>query len=640
MFKEIALDKIKPNPLNPRRRGFDGPTFDELVASIRAVGVLEPVLVRPKGKSFELVAGERRYRASCAIAGENGGLKKNTIPAMVRELDDEQAFDCMMIENLQREDLSEREEAEGFKAYLEHRGAEAIDDLAQRTGIQAGYIRRRVAVLELSEKALKAWDQGKLKYAHLEVLIRVQDKSRRSDLLDKALNWDWTAKQLRKEIEGESPRLKNAFFELDECQACFHNTEKQKQLFALEDVDSAVCLKVSCFKQRQNNWLSANWKASELRRKYKTNGFRFYDRGNSTNAETWYGGEKPFPECRSCEKFISLIDLNGEPPYEGCGRACLDPKCKAALSRKQSTAKGKAETSRTSGLNDDEPGEDLGGTPPAAPEPRVEWHGEYFREKFYRLELPRRLRSLDPTSPQAIRLAIMALVRQTRFAISLEETFQKAVGMPRGRFMTGKAMIQALESDALKPAPLEALDIVRLAALLLHLVEQVVMCREFNASDRRAAADHLGIDLAKEWRIDEEYLGKKTKAEILEIGRTFKVFEQEAAKAYLYETLGKKRGKFETCKKNELVKLFLDSGANLDGVVPEEIILEKQVPSYPEDDEAFDDERTCRVCGCTDDDCTECVEATGEPCSWVEDDLCSRCAGAVTGHQPVQDEAA
>ncbi len=162
VFREISLNEIKPNPANPRKRGVDGPAFDELVASIRQVGVLEPVLVRAKGKGFELIAGERRYRACCAIAETNGGLKANSIPAIVRDLDDDQAFDAMMIENLQREDLSELEEAESFKAWIDKRGPESVDDLAQRTGIGSGYIRRRIAVLGLPEKALKAWDKGKI----------------------------------------------------------------------------------------------------------------------------------------------------------------------------------------------------------------------------------------------------------------------------------------------------------------------------------------------------------------------------------------------------------------------------------------------------------------------------------------------
>lgn len=141
-YQDVELSRIKANPMNPRKH-FGGPKDDELVASIRSKGVLQPIVIRPKGKDFELVAGERRWRAASAVAKENGGLAGTTIPAMVRELTDDEAFDVMTIENLQREDLSEREEAEGFKAYLDRKGEDALPDLSSRTGIDPRYIRRR-----------------------------------------------------------------------------------------------------------------------------------------------------------------------------------------------------------------------------------------------------------------------------------------------------------------------------------------------------------------------------------------------------------------------------------------------------------------------------------------------------------------
>ena len=85
-------------------------------------------------------------------------------------------------------------------------------------------------------------------------------------------------------------------------------------------------------------------------------------------------------------------------------------------------------------------------------------------------------------------------------------------------------------------------------------------------------ADHIGIDLRTEFRIDEEYLQKKTKAEIIAIGEHFGVFEQKCVKDYLFETLLKKRGKYKSCKKDELIRLFMESGADLAGLVPAEIL--------------------------------------------------------------------
>src|SRR3989304_3191232 len=110
-FLETPLEELSSNPRNPRK-GFTGPKFDELLASIKEKGVIEPIIVRTKkAGGYEVVAGERRLRAS-----SQAGLQ--TIPAIVRELTDEQAFDFMLIENLQREDLTEAEEAQSFQSYV------------------------------------------------------------------------------------------------------------------------------------------------------------------------------------------------------------------------------------------------------------------------------------------------------------------------------------------------------------------------------------------------------------------------------------------------------------------------------------------------------------------------------------------
>ena len=93
-YLEVTLAEIQVNPDNPRKN-FTGPKFDELVASVRKVGVMQPITIRPvKGKvPYMIVFGERRYNASVLIANENGGIKKNTIPSIVRELTDDEALD-------------------------------------------------------------------------------------------------------------------------------------------------------------------------------------------------------------------------------------------------------------------------------------------------------------------------------------------------------------------------------------------------------------------------------------------------------------------------------------------------------------------------------------------------------------------
>lgn len=177
-FQEIALSNILPSPWNPRKT-FKGPEFNELVDSIREQGVIQPVLVRPiEGKDvpYELVFGERRLKASIVVSKKNGGPEKSTIPALIRELNDDQAFELTTIENLQREDLNELEEAQGFKMFADRKGEEALPELAERTGKDIRYIRRRLAVLTLPKKVLKSWQNGDLRYGHLQQLLRLGNK--------------------------------------------------------------------------------------------------------------------------------------------------------------------------------------------------------------------------------------------------------------------------------------------------------------------------------------------------------------------------------------------------------------------------------------------------------------------------------
>src|SRR5579872_7457016 len=109
--REIAVDEIVPNPLQPRKT-FDAQAHEELRASIATFGVLVPILVRQRGERFELIAGERRWRAAAAA-----GLR--TIPAIVREAQDRDSLELAMIENLQRENLDALEEAMGYQHLID-----------------------------------------------------------------------------------------------------------------------------------------------------------------------------------------------------------------------------------------------------------------------------------------------------------------------------------------------------------------------------------------------------------------------------------------------------------------------------------------------------------------------------------------
>ena len=131
-IRHVPVDRIEPNPENPRLV-FEESALEELAASIREHGVLQPILVRPRGRDdYQLVAGERRWRAA-----RRAGLE--TVPALVEELDDDAALEIAVIENLQREDLSPLEEAAMYDRMVTEHGY-SIRKLAQKLGKDKGYL--------------------------------------------------------------------------------------------------------------------------------------------------------------------------------------------------------------------------------------------------------------------------------------------------------------------------------------------------------------------------------------------------------------------------------------------------------------------------------------------------------------------
>jgi ParB family chromosome partitioning protein len=173
---EIAVDQIEPNPLQPRAHLEEEPLV-ELAASIREQGVLQPVLVRPapgRPGKFELVAGERRWRAAAAA-----GLR--TIPAVLRHLDDRGALEAALVENLQREDLGPLERARAYRRLLEDFGLKQ-DDIARRVGRSQPAIANTLRLLGLPQEILTSLESGRITEGHARALLAVEDGARMLDV--------------------------------------------------------------------------------------------------------------------------------------------------------------------------------------------------------------------------------------------------------------------------------------------------------------------------------------------------------------------------------------------------------------------------------------------------------------------------
>jgi len=162
----VDIGKLVPSKTNPRKQ-FDGPALIELTKSVKQHGVLQPILVRPVAGNghFEIVAGERRFRAAKAA-----GL--TAVPATVRELSDKDALEIQVIENLQRQDLHQLEEAEGYRQLLKMPGYDAAK-IAERVGRSVKYIYDRIKLLNLIEPIRTVFLDGRITAGHAILLARL-----------------------------------------------------------------------------------------------------------------------------------------------------------------------------------------------------------------------------------------------------------------------------------------------------------------------------------------------------------------------------------------------------------------------------------------------------------------------------------
>ena len=161
---EIEIDLIDPSPLQPRT-AFDDGKLDELAKSIRSNGVVQPVLVRRKGTRFELIAGERRWRAA-----EMAGLIK--IPAVVRNVSDDKVLEIALIENIQREDLNPIEEARAYKKLIETLGL-TQETVGERVGRDRSYVTNYLRLLKLPDDLQELLQTGRISTGHARSLLGV-----------------------------------------------------------------------------------------------------------------------------------------------------------------------------------------------------------------------------------------------------------------------------------------------------------------------------------------------------------------------------------------------------------------------------------------------------------------------------------
>jgi ParB family chromosome partitioning protein len=192
VYQELPVASIEPNPHQPRS-SFDEDTLSELTASIREVGVLQPVLVRPlDGGQFQLIAGERRWRA-CRRAGFD------TIPAIVRQTDDLAVVEQALIENLHRQDLNALDEAAAFQQLIDDFGL-THDDVARRVGKSRVAVTNTLRLLGLPPSIQHLLADGRLTAGHARALLGCAERNRQESLARQAVAEGWSVRTLEEVV--------------------------------------------------------------------------------------------------------------------------------------------------------------------------------------------------------------------------------------------------------------------------------------------------------------------------------------------------------------------------------------------------------------------------------------------------------
>lgn len=213
---ELPLSELRPNPYQPRKK-FDDEALEELSLSIKEHGVFQPIIVKKTIKGYDIVAGERRFRAS-----KKAGL--TTIPAIIKDFSDDEMMQISLLENLQREDLTAIEEAKAYKSIIEASNI-TQEELATRVGKSRSHITNMLGLLKLPLSIQDMVLYNKLSMGHARVLSKLEDPSKIEELADKVVKEDLSVRELE-ELSSSTDIKRNSPVVRKEKDSKYENVER------------------------------------------------------------------------------------------------------------------------------------------------------------------------------------------------------------------------------------------------------------------------------------------------------------------------------------------------------------------------------------------------------------------------------
>lgn len=538
---------------NPRQY-FDPVEMSELEASIKAQGVLQPILLRPitDGK-LEIVAGERRWRAATAV-----GLAD--IPAMVREMTDDQADAAALTENHERAPMSPTEEAEAAARILGNCAGNR-EEAAKRLGWSVGTLKQRLALMNCSEGVRKALNERKISLGHAELLAAVT-RDKQEDVLGKLLGAPAmaTVQQLKSMLEQIAQNLEAAIFNKDQCVNCPHNSGTQQALFG-EAITGAKCTNGTCYQQKTDEALDIV--AGSLKDEYPI--VRIVRPGENFTilklvAEGSCGvGAEQANQCRACANFGAAISAVPGKIGNVYHDQCFDPACNSTKVAERIKAEKNAaatEANAKSNAGDKKPAGKAEAAGKQADTKKTSTKStskveDSQRIKDYRVKVWRKVFKLEAQKPAFNQVILLALALEGKLGKVGSSALCNAFGKITSTNEGSRFNVLETANEVCKAGEdIQQRMIAGLAASCFEGLEE---------GDIKRLLTFMNADLGAYWVLNAEYLDLLTKSEMQVV----------AGEIGLSAHLGEKFGKLMSGKKDDIIKSLLAvEGFNYNGKVP------------------------------------------------------------------------
>lgn len=543
-MQQQAITKMRAGSIrqgrNPRTY-LDPVETDEMEASVAAKGVIQPILIRPVEDWYEIVAGERRWRAAINTRGED-----YEIPVLVKELSDEEADELALIENVSRANMSPAEEAVAAAKIL-GRCEGNRDEASKRLGWSRNTLDKRLALMNCSPSVMTALNERKILLGHAELLAAVPKDRQEKVLVNLLAQPSLPAVSAFKAgLEEIAKALSTAIFDKEDCASCHHNSGNQQTLFA-EAVSEGHCTNGACFDGKTEEVLEAKKKSLEenfpkvviVRQGENNTVVKLVAEG-----ATGVGAEQA-SACRSCKSFgaaVSAIPGKIGNVYES---QCFDPACNAQKIGERLLAEKEAEKSAQSTKQDasasskSKAGKSGGKTTTSSTGAMTSVQ-DTQRVVDYRIEVWRKALKKELCADAQKNLCMLIGVMMSRGGSNVSSTklasgFETLTSLKSPTSNVGEAAEMVAQAE-------EGVRSKMLSGIVISITDSI------EKQYLPGMLKFMEVDLSKHWKLNADFLDLLTKSEI----------EVIAEKLGLKVALGEQYAKAKGGKKGEFIKALLE----------------------------------------------------------------------------------